>query len=278
MLPWLHRIVREFHHAVMNDRSHGSSRTTWSAKAARPAASPSGGARLSGRVRGQNLGFDVPGEGANLLDEGPSPIEAAGTETSLHVRFAVIRSEKVSHLDDRCLILAVGLDVKDRDDGINAAGLDGDLDRVFGVGPHTELGVAKQDLLAAFFKSNHAILHGASGICGASSGSSNLHHPEDVGVERRGWNLEEEIFVDAMSVDEADVGDRLVGDHVVVRLGFIGLLRDGVGSSGSIAAASPATSHLGVGIDRQRAGDHEGKGQKREWPERASGGGRVSHI
>ena len=79
-------------------------------------------------------------------------------------------------------------------------------------------------------------------------------------------------------IDVGDKEDLLDTLHVVVRLGFIGLLRGGVGSSGSITAASPATSHLGVGIDRQRAGDHEGEGQKREWPERSDGGGRVSHI
>ena len=139
--------------------------------------------------------------------------------------------EQVRHLDDRRLVLAVGLDLEGADDGRQVRGLDRLGDGVGGIGAYPVADVAQQHLVAVQFPAHDPIPHRHAGIRTARRGFRNLDHPEQVRVESVGRYFVVETVLDAMHPEQPHFRGGILGDHFVVFLdlrflgrGFLGLL------------------------------------------------------
>ena len=129
----------------------------------------------------------------------------AGTEPPLGAELGQVGGQGRGHLDHRPLVLAVGLDRKDRDDRLQRGRLHGVLDRVAHVGADLVLHVAQQDVIAALLPAHDAVAHRLAGIAVAGLRLLELGHPEHLLAQLLRRDLEEDLVVDPM--DEEQTGE-----------------------------------------------------------------------
>ena len=181
----------------------------------RPLAAPA----AAGEAIGQDdLGLDVLGERLDLLDERPLRVGPGGVQSPLGAELGHVGREQRGHVDHRCLVLAVGPDREDLDDGLQRGGDHGVLDRVVGLGADGVIDVAEQDVLAADLPADDAVADRAAAVAVPGLGPLHLRDPEQVLAESLGRDLVKHLAVDPVDDEQAQVGLGLLGDDLVVGL------------------------------------------------------------
>ena len=132
---------------------------------------------------GQDAHVDIPGKGLELFNEGAIAVHRSCVQGAPGAELRHVFLEQVGDVDDRRLVLAVGLDIECADDGREVGSLDGLGDGIGSLGADAVADIAQEHLFAVQFPAHDTVPHGHAGVRIASGGFRNLDHPEQIGVK-----------------------------------------------------------------------------------------------
>src|SRR5690606_1774248 len=203
----LHRVLRQEHHAPMDDHAFG------------PRLRLHIGAGLRSRshvVCMRRLDFHVSGEGGDLFDEGSFAVEATAhpaPDAELRRRGGI----EACHLDHRCTVGALRLDLEGSQNRAEVRRLYRLEDRMRAVGGDLVRWTAQQDTVIAALPAQDTVANRLAAKATARRVPGDLGHQEHLLVQRFRWDLEVEPLPDLVGPEEplAVWGTR--GDDLIVR-------------------------------------------------------------